>query len=191
MDKVICVGKNYLKHAVELGDALNEEPLFFIKPPSTCVQGAGRIAIPKNGEVHHEVELVFEIRGGRLSRYTVGLDLTIRDLQARLKKAGHPWEKGKVFKNAAILGPWREFKKLEDVLAQPFSLSVNGQVRQTGVGMDMRWKPEALLVEAAKWFPICDGDLLFTGTPEGVGPLTAGDQVQIAGPEIEYGFTVV
>lgn len=190
MDKVICVGKNYLKHAAELGDAVNEEPLFFIKPPSACVQGKGRIEIPKTGEVHHEVELVFEIQRGRLTRYTVGLDLTLRDLQTQLKKAGHPWEKGKVFKNAAILGPWRDLGNLEEVMTKPFSISVNGQVRQEGVGHDMRWKPEALLVEAKKWFPICDGDLLFTGTPEGVGPLKSGDQVRVMGLGLQYSFDV-
>lgn len=190
MDKVICVGKNYLKHAAELGDAVNEEPLFFLKPPSVCAQGENQIAIPKEGDIHHEVELVFEIKNGRLNRFTIGLDLTIRDLQARLKKAGHPWEKGKVFRNSAILGPWQDLTDLDALMEQPFSISVNGEARQTGFGRDMRWKPLELLKEAGRWFPICDGDLLFTGTPEGVGPLKAGDQVEVRGPQVQYSFRV-
>lgn len=194
MDKVICVGKNYLKHAVELGDALNEEALFFLKPPSTVAVPPGPIAIPVQGEIHHEVELVFEIRrqgaAWKFSRYTVGLDLTIRDLQNKLKKAGQPWEKAKVFRNSTILGPWRELVSLERVMSTPFSISINGQVRQEGVGNDMRWKPEALLAEAAKYFPVVDGDVLFTGTPEGVGELKAGDQVVVRGLDLDYSFTV-
>ncbi len=196
MDKVICVGKNYLKHAVELGDALNEEPLFFLKPPSTIGDpAAGPIAIPATGEIHHEVELVFEIKktttGWQFSRYTVGLDLTIRDLQNKLKKAGQPWEKAKVFKNSTILGPWRVLTSMEEVMSQPFSLTINGNIRQEGVGRDMRWKPEPLLKEVEKWFPLCDGDLLFTGTPEGVGELKSGDKLLVRGFGIEYPLTIV
>lgn len=195
MDKVICVGKNYLKHAVELGDALNEEPLFFLKPPSAIGDpAAGPISIPTSGEIHHEVELVLEIKksgtGWKFSRYTVGLDLTIRDLQSKLKKAGQPWEKAKVFKNSAILGPWRELTSLEEVMSQEFSITVNGQIRQAGFGKDMRWKPEALIKDIEKWFPLRDGDILFTGTPEGVAELKAGDKVQVRGPKIDYSFTI-
>lgn len=190
MDKVICVGKNYLKHAAELGDAINEEPLFFLKPPSVCTQGQGSISLPKEGDIHHEVELVFQVQNGQLSQFTIGLDLTIRDLQARLKKAGHPWEKGKVFKNSAVLGPWQKLTDLESLMNQQFSISVNGEIRQTGFGRDMRWKPNELIQEAGRWFPICDGDLLFTGTPEGVGPLEPGDRVEVRGPGIEYSFQI-
>ena len=193
MDKVICVGKNYLKHAIELGDAVPEEPLYFIKPPSVIFMAPGPsvpVELPPAGEIHHEVELVLEVRRSgnafKLSRYTLGLDLTRRDLQNRLKKAGQPWEKAKVFKNSCILGPWREIFSLEKLLAAPFSIEVNGQVRQQGQGQDMRWGPEFLVNDVAQWFPLCDGDLIFTGTPEGVGPLLDGDQVKISGLDIQY-----
>ncbi len=193
MDKVICVGKNYLKHAIELGDAIPEEPLYFIKPPSVIFTATGPsvpVHLPVDGEVHHEVELVFEIRRAgtawKASRYTMGLDLTRRDLQNRLKKAGQPWEKAKVFKNSCILGPWREISSMEKLLAAPFAIEVNGQVRQQGQGQDMRWGPEFLMKDVGLWFPVCDGDLLFTGTPEGVGPLEHGDKVKITGLDIQY-----
>jgi len=197
MDKVICVGKNYLKHAVELGDAVPEEPLYFLKPPSVILTidgSSGTLALPSEGEIHHELELVFEIRrvgnGFRLSRYTLGLDLTQRDLQQKLKKAGQPWEKAKVFRNSCVLGPWREVSNLEKLLAAPFTLEVNGQVRQQGQGQDMRWGPEFLLKDVPQWFPLCDGDVLFTGTPEGVGPLQHGDVARINGPDIKFQISV-
>jgi 2-keto-4-pentenoate hydratase/2-oxohepta-3-ene-1,7-dioic acid hydratase in catechol pathway len=197
IDKVICVGKNYLKHAIELGDAVPEEPLYFLKPASTilAVQPNGTKAVlPAGFEVHHELELVFEIRRSgtawRLSRYTLGLDLTLRDLQNRLKKAGQPWERAKVFKNSSILGPWREISSLEKVLEAPFSLEINGEVRQHGQGKDMRWGPDFLLEDIGKWFPLEDGDILFTGTPEGVGPLREGDSLRVKGLDLDYTLSI-
>lgn len=195
MDKIICVGKNYLKHAQELGDAVPTEPLYFIKPPSCSLRaGEGRVTLPHDhGEVHHELELVFKIaqtlEGFAFSHYTLGLDLTLRDLQARLKKAGQPWEKAKVFRNSAILGPWQELTSMEEVLALPFTLKVNGELRQSGVGRDMRWSPADLLADVQRWFPLCADDALFTGTPEGVGPLKAGDQLQVSGGPIRFSLS--
>jgi 2-keto-4-pentenoate hydratase/2-oxohepta-3-ene-1,7-dioic acid hydratase in catechol pathway len=196
MDKIICVGKNYLKHALELGDAVPETPTYFLKPPSTVhtvTKNNEIVDLPARGEVHHEIELVFRIQkenGGpaRFSHYTLGLDLTLRSLQAELKKAGQPWEKAKVFKNACILGDWRECDSLSEVLEMPFELKVNGKTRQKAKGHDMRWKPDFVLNDLPNWFPVCDNDLLFTGTPEGVGPLLKGDVVEVAGGNIEYMF---
>ena len=201
MDKIICVGKNYLKHAVELGDAINEEPLYFLKPPSTLFLAQEHtmniVTLPAQGEVHHELELVFQIGESRgqwmFTHFTLGLDLTLRELQASLKKAGQPWEKAKVFKNSAILGPWIELTPggtaLEAVLNMPFSLKINGSLKQNGLGKDMRWKPSALLSDIQRWFPVCAGDTLFTGTPEGVGPIRAGDVLQVTGGPIDYQLT--
>jgi 2-keto-4-pentenoate hydratase/2-oxohepta-3-ene-1,7-dioic acid hydratase in catechol pathway len=195
MDKIICVGKNYLKHALELGDAVPDSPTYFFKPPSVIhvvTKGSKIVDLPARGEAHHEIELVFRIQNEngklRLSHYTLGLDLTLRSLQADLKKAGQPWEKAKVFKNSCILGDWRECTSLDEVLDMPFQLSVNGKLRQKAMGLDMRWKPDDVLEDLPKWFEVCDGDLLFTGTPEGVGPLLKGDTVEVVGGNIEYSF---
>jgi 2-keto-4-pentenoate hydratase/2-oxohepta-3-ene-1,7-dioic acid hydratase in catechol pathway len=195
-DKIICVGRNYLKHAIEMGGEVPKEPLYFLKPASAMIEvtsGDQKVALPKErGEVHHELELVLRLRESYgifdVSHFTFGLDLTLRDLQASLKKAGQPWEKAKVFKNSAILGPWLPVTSVEAVLERPFELFVNGERRQHGQGKDMRWQPKDLLVDLPKWFPLMDGDLLFTGTPEGVGPLKANDRIRIQSGEFNYEF---
>ena len=198
MDKIICVGKNYLKHAKELGDQIPEEPLYFLKPPSTLFHAESmteKFELPAQGEVHHELELVFRIAetDGRyeFTHYTLGLDLTLRDLQTRLKKAGQPWEKAKVFKNSAVLGQWQMLSSVADVLSTPFELQVNGTVRQKGLGKDMRWSPEELLQDLQRWFPIRNGDILYTGTPEGVGPLKKGDLLRASCGPVQFGLECV
>ncbi len=196
MEKIICVGKNYLKHAEELrasepGDAIPEQPIYFFKPPSTLMSTEGYSKIIKlrpGHQVHHEVEMVFRIdevdEKLQISHFTFGLDLTLRDLQSSLKKNGQPWEKAKVFHNSCIIGPWEAITSVGEALNVPFELLVNGEVRQKGLGRDMRWKPIELLADLQTWFPIKRGDLLFTGTPEGVGPLLPGDKVVVrAGPK--------
>lgn len=195
MDKIICVGKNYLKHAQELGDAVPEEPVYFIKPPSSLCEvkePAQVVHWPRFGEIHHEVELVFKLTQvdsiWQFSHATVGLDLTIRDLQSRLKKAGQPWEKSKVFKNSCVVGPWQPITALATWLEQPFSISINGEQKQIGFGRDMRWQPLELLADLQRYFPLCEGDLLFTGTPEGVGPIHDGDRIDVRGPDLIYSF---
>lgn len=197
MDKIICVGKNYLKHALELGDAVPEEAMYFLKPPSTAISVSKPnqvVELPPSGDIHHEVELVFRIAkkldGYQITHYTIGLDLTLRDLQQKLKKNGHPWEKAKVFKNAAILGEWHEVENLGQLLEQPFAIKVNGVERQRGFGKDMRFGPIDTVQDLQHWFPLCDGDILFTGTPEGVAALNNGDIVEVSGPNIRYEFTV-
>jgi 2-keto-4-pentenoate hydratase/2-oxohepta-3-ene-1,7-dioic acid hydratase in catechol pathway len=196
MDKIICVGKNYLKHALELGDAVPEEPLYFLKPPSTIFFANNleqKIELPTRGEIHHELELVLMIAktrtGWEFSHYTFGLDLTIRDLQSRLKKAGQPWEKAKVFKNSAVLGPWQRIDSLESTLEIPFDLKVNGERRQHAQGKDMRFQPRFLLDDVARWFPLIEGDIMFTGTPEGVGEMKRGDRLEIQGGKVQYSIT--
>lgn len=195
MDKIICVGKNYLKHAQELGDAIPEEPVYFIKPPSTLVEIAGSAEVewPSTGELHHELELV--LRLGRehgewtFTHYSFGLDMTLRDVQAKLKKAGLPWEKAKTFQNSSITGQFLPLENLNQVMDLPFRLTINGQRRQEGRGQDMRWKPLELVSDLQRWFPLREGDLLFTGTPEGVGPVNNGDMLEISGGGIRYQVT--
>ena len=193
MDKIICVGKNYLNHAKELGDAIPDEPLYFLKPPSTMFKAASveqYIELPNRGEVHHELELVLMItRVGssyEFTHYTFGLDLTIRDLQTKLKKAGQPWEKAKVFKNSSVLGTWRHLTSMTELMEMPFELKVNGELRQKGQGKDMRFNPRFLLDDVSRWFPMVDGDIMFTGTPAGVGEMKRGDRLEIRGGEVQY-----
>jgi 2-keto-4-pentenoate hydratase/2-oxohepta-3-ene-1,7-dioic acid hydratase in catechol pathway len=199
MDKVICVGKNYLKHAQELGDAVPENAIIFFKPPSTVCQitastERSKIIWPR-GEVHHEVELVFRLseRSGTwaFSEYTIGLDMTLRDIQSQLKKDGQPWERAKVFKNAAVVGPWRPVGDLAALLNAEFSLDINGKQVQVGFGRDMRFSPENVLRDLTKWLPLKEGDLLFTGTPEGVGPVQRGDVLSVKGPRVSYQLEVL
>jgi 2-keto-4-pentenoate hydratase/2-oxohepta-3-ene-1,7-dioic acid hydratase in catechol pathway len=197
MDKLICVGKNYLDHARELGDAVPEDPTYFLKPPSVLFHATGArndVRWPGHFTVHHELELVLRLarRGDDwvFSHYTLGLDLTLRDLQADLKKRGLPWEKAKVFANSAVIGPTRPIEDLDTLLGETFTLTVNGEPRQSGRGRDMRWSPTEVLRDLPRWFPLREGDLLFTGTPAGVGPLVAGDLVRVTGPQIDYSLTV-
>lgn len=196
-DKIICVGRNYLKHAIEMGGEIPKEPLYFLKPASASVivESAGqKVELPKGrGGVHHELELVLRIAssdsGFTFSHFNFGLDLTLRDLQQSLKKAGQPWEKAKVFRNSAILGPWRRLESMTELLQRPFDLYVNEEKRQYGKGEDMRWQPNELIADLQQYFPLCDGDWLFTGTPEGVGPLIAGDKIRIQSGDFKYEFT--
>jgi 2-keto-4-pentenoate hydratase/2-oxohepta-3-ene-1,7-dioic acid hydratase in catechol pathway len=189
MDKVICVGKNYLDHAKELGDAVPARPVIFLKPPSTIVQAhtAGEtleVALTKGrGSVHHELEIVLRIQrdGDRVffDAVTLGLDMTLRDVQSQLKKDGHPWEMGKVFEASAILGPWMPLTSFENYLQEEFSLKIDGQVRQRGRGIDMRLGPDACLASVGEWLPLKSGDALFSGTPAGVGPVEAGQEAEL------------
>jgi 2-keto-4-pentenoate hydratase/2-oxohepta-3-ene-1,7-dioic acid hydratase in catechol pathway len=180
-DKIICVGKNYLDHALELGDAVPEDPIFFFKPPSTLVESPViPVVIPKNhGSVHFECEIVYCIqkakRGLSFSAVTLGLDLTLRDLQGKLKNQGHPWEMSKAFPRSAIVGKWIPVTEFKDHLKVPFELLVNGELRQKAAGESMRAAPMTLLPIAAEYFDVYDGDLFFTGTPKGVGPISPGD----------------
>lgn len=182
MDKIICVGKNYLEHAKELGDSIPEMPVLFLKPPSAHVQATGkgetlRVKLPSGrGEIHHECEIVGRLgEKGRIDAVTLGLDMTLREVQASLKKGGHPWEVSKVFEGSALLGPWIPVGQFEGYLDTEFSFSVGGKTRQKGLGREMRVSPERCIAYAAGFFPILPGDLLFTGTPAGVGPVRPGD----------------
>ncbi len=191
IDKLICVGKNYLDHARELGDAVPEKPVLFIKPPSVMIPVAtlnSRVEAPlrmEAGQTHHECEIVVRVgRGGyrmnvaeaesAIEAVTLGLDMTLRDIQAQAKKNGHPWETSKVFPGSAIVGPWLRKADFKDYLTAPFSFSVDEAVRQQGQGTQMRLSPAECIAYASEFFPICEGDLIFTGTPAGVGPVAAG-----------------
>jgi 2-keto-4-pentenoate hydratase/2-oxohepta-3-ene-1,7-dioic acid hydratase in catechol pathway len=187
VDKIICVGKNYREHALELGDAVPEKPVLFLKPPSVAFHAASRgervlVPLPVNrGSVHHECEIVVRLGpGGAIDAVTLGLDMTLRDLQQQLKKNGHPWEIAKVFPGSAVIGPWIAGAEVDSFRRQKFTLSIDGTVRQTGHEGQMTLTPEECVAHAAAHFPLRPGDVLFTGTPAGVGPVAKGQRAELA-----------
>lgn len=202
MDKIICVGKNYLEHAKELGDAIPEKPVLFLKPASVLKQAQEwhetvPVHFPENyGEVHYECEIVLRLKQGgyqlstiQIEDYvdavTLGLDMTLRTLQATLKKNGHPWTTGKVFPDAAIIGPWILANNI-DYLHEEFSLSLNKEIRQRGNAQQMMMKPVDLICYISQFFPLCEGDLIFTGTPAGVGQVNRNDVMTLNWKNYSY-----
>lgn len=184
MDKIICLGKNYLDHAEEMaarGDIVPEKPVLFLKPPSAIVQARAtgeriRARLPSySKDVHPEVEIVLRMgQGGKVDAVTLGLDVTLRDLQSELKKKGQPWEISKAFPDSAILGPWISAAEFRDYLDTPFAFSVDGTARQSGTGRQMRLSPDECIRHAARHFGLLPGDLIFTGTPAGVAAVRDG-----------------
>ena len=175
--RILCVGQNYAAHAREMGHD-RAEPFFFSKPADALVtDGADPLFPTATAELHHEVELVCAIgEDGGIAGWAVGCDLTRRDLQAAAKAKGRPWDAAKGFDQSApcgalTLGP------LPDPAA-PITLSVNGETRQSGRLDDMVWAPGEILAKARTLWDVRPGDLIFTGTPEGVGPLQPGDRVE-------------
>ncbi|MCX7122566.1 MAG: fumarylacetoacetate hydrolase family protein [Gammaproteobacteria bacterium] len=180
MDKIICAGKNYLDHAKEMQEGTPERPVLFLKPPSVlkvCSEWDQtlNLHLPNlEDEFHYECELVFQIKNNQLAAVTLGLDMTNRSLQKQAKLSAGPWTLGKVFKDAACIGPWLPIPP--DLADLHFAFYVNDELKQKAQATDMRMSPDALLAYAAEYFPICDGDLLFTGTPAGVGRVQPGDR---------------
>jgi 2-keto-4-pentenoate hydratase/2-oxohepta-3-ene-1,7-dioic acid hydratase in catechol pathway len=185
--KIVCIGKNYAKHAAEMDSDVPEEPMIFLKPSSSLVDENGSIVIPAmSADVHHEVELVVLVgKKGRhipeqeamsyIAGYAVGLDMTARDLQAKAKKAGAPWSVAKGFDTFAAVGSFVGVDAVEDVHNVDIRLTINGTTRQDGNTRDMVFKLPTLIAYASRIFTLEPGDLLFTGTPEGVGPVLEGD----------------
>ncbi len=188
--KLICIGRNYAAHAAEMGAEAPEEPMIFLKPSTALVGHGGRIVLPAMSEdVHHEVELVVVLgRGGKnipeadaldhVDAYAVGLDMTARDLQARAKSKGHPWSVAKGFDTFAPLGPLVEARKIRDPQDLEIKLVINDEVRQHGHTSRMIHTVAKLIAYASRIFTLLPGDLIFTGTPEGVGPVHDGDRLE-------------
>ena len=177
--RILCVGQNYAAHAREMGgDPSRAPPFFFAKPADALVTDGADPAYPSaTANLHHEVELVCAIgANGAIAGWAVGCDLTRRDIQAAAKQAGRPWDAAKGFDQSAPCGALT-LGDLPDAAAE-ILLSVNGEVRQSGRLSDMIWSPEEVLVEAGKLWALQPGDLIFTGTPEGVGPVAVGDHVE-------------
>lgn len=190
LGKVVCVGRNYAEHAKELNNPVPTEPLLFIKPGSCVVPLAGGFAIPTDrGAVHYEAEIAVLI-GKPLSRhpdeeevrdaisgFAPALDLTLRDVQAKLKEKGLPWEISKSFDGACVLAPFVPGdapERLDDI---GIRLTINGEVRQDGSSRDMLNPIVPLIRHMAGHFSLQPGDVILTGTPVGVGPLNQGDEL--------------
>lgn len=189
--KIVCVGRNYAEHARELGNEVPESPVLFLKPPSSMSGLEQGISWNKElGECHFECELSIRI-GQRLKNASVeqaqaaiagvslGLDLTLRDLQNQLKSKGQPWERAKAFDGACVLGQWLAADMLCDLGKTTFELSVNDEVRQQGNTADMLFGVVDLLVDISQVFTLEAGDVVMTGTPAGVAALTSGDQLKM------------
>lgn len=190
--RVYCVGQNYAEHSREMGgDPTREAPFFFSKPSDAIRESGGTVNYPpRTANLHHEIELVVALgKGGAnvavadalglVFGYAVGNDLTRRDLQAEAKKAGRPWDTAKGFDEAGVVSPIQPVSLLG---AHPTKgriwLSVNGAIRQDGDLAQMTWKVPEIIAELSTYFRLQPGDLIYTGTPAGVGALTHGDRVQ-------------
>ena len=189
--KVVCVGRNYLAHIHELGNAIPETPILFMKPATALVSLDQPIRWPPGwGECHHEVELAVllgqELRQadahtahGAVAGYGIALDLTLRDLQNSLKMQGHPWETAKAFDGACPVSSFLSPDQVSDPQNMELTLHVNGELRQQGNTGWMIHSIFDLLAYMSSHFTLQPGDLVLTGTPAGVGPLQAGDVLQL------------
>jgi fumarylpyruvate hydrolase len=171
--RVFCIGRNYADHAKEMGAAA--EAIFFMKPADAVTAGPQVVYPPETGDLHHEVELVLALgEGGSIVASGVGVDLTRRDLQAKLKARSAPWEIAKAFHQSAPVGMLRAGPPPQ---TGRIALSVNGETRQSGDLGQMILPPRELLAELRRFFELAPGDLVFTGTPAGVGPVVRGDRI--------------
>ena len=167
-----CVGRNYAEHARELGHALPEEPIVFLKPASCLILDGATLRLPPDSaQVDHEVELVVTL--GHRPRMAVGVDFTARDRQKEAKAKGLPWTDSKCRPGFAAVGPFVGYRP-----GAAFRLSVNGVLRQEGGDAGMLWPVERLVDFVSRRFPVGEGDLLFTGTPAGVGRVVPGDRIE-------------
>lgn len=187
--KIICVGRNYAKHIEELKNQRPEQPVLFMKPDSSVILKNNPFVIPKfSSDIHYEVEVLVKINkiGKHITRefacdyyqqIGLGIDFTARDLQGQLKAKGLPWERAKGFDGSAMIGQFVDKQTLGDLENLDFSLQKNDQVVQTGNTRDMLWKIDELIEYISKYFTLKIGDIIFTGTPAGVGPVSHNDQL--------------
>ena len=187
--KIICIGRNYAEHAKEFGDEVPDKPVFFLKPDTSLIIRNRPFFYPGfSDEIHYETEIVLKINrlGKNISkkfahRYykemTVGIDLTARDLQRECKKHGHPWEIAKAFEGSAPLGKFVNKERFGDIYNLNFGLQINGDVRQSGDTKDLIFDFEDLISYISRFFTLKMGDLIFTGTPAGVGPVQIEDRL--------------
>jgi fumarylpyruvate hydrolase len=190
--RIYCVGRNYAAHAREMGhDPDREPPFFFQKNPDNLILSAEVPYPPATQDLHHEVELVVALKSGgtqiaeadalsHVFGYTVGVDLTRRDLQGEAKKAGRPWEVGKAFEHSAPIAAIQPADRIGHPAQGAVTLDVNGARRQEGDLNQLIWSVPEVIATLSRLFSLAPGDLIMTGTPAGVGPIVAGDRVDCA-----------
>ena len=170
--KVVCIGRNYSEHIAELNNETPEEMVFFIKPNSSI---SNKLIFPKEHQsCHYEAEISFLIEENKISAVAFGLDLTLREVQAKLKEKGLPWERAKAFNNSAVFSKFVSFNA--DVEKLEVELFINGELKQKGGVPMMINKPQDIIDEAKTFLSFEDGDILMTGTPKGVGQFKLGDE---------------
>ena len=187
--KIICIGRNYTDHIKELENEKPTDPVVFLKPDTSILLKGQPFFIPEfSQDVHHEVEVLVKIN--RIGKHIqpkfahkyydqigLGIDFTARDLQAKLKAKGLPWEKAKGFDGAAVVGKWLPKESLPHVDDLTFSLTKNGETVQSGSSSLMLWKIDELIAYVSQFFTLKIGDIIFTGTPAGVGPVALNDNL--------------
>ena len=190
LGKIVCVGRNYAAHAKELNNPVPKDPILFIKPESSAVKLSEPIRLPKYEACHYEAELAILI-GARLTcadeaevdagivGVGLALDLTLRALQAKLKEKGHPWEVAKSFDAACPMSDFVPRHELSDLDQLQFTLTINDKLRQRGLASEMITPIVPLIAFISQHFTLKPGDVVLTGTPEGVGQLFAGDQLSL------------
>ena len=194
--RIFCIGRNYAEHVKEMHAPKPAEPVVFMKPATSLVAEGQPLILPKGlGSVHHEMELVAAV--GRegidipvdaaldyVAGVTLGIDLTLRDLQSRLKQAGQPWERSKSFDGSAPIGNFIALSAKYDIQNVEMRCSVNGVLRQHGNTHDMLFPVAEIVAFLSRYWRLIPGDLIFTGTPAGVGPLFQGERIEIESPQI-------
>lgn len=188
--KIICIGRNYTEHIKELENERPTDPVVFLKPDTSILLKKQPFFIPDfSNDVHYEVEVLVKIN--KIGKYIdkkfahkyyneigLGIDFTARDLQNDLKAKGLPWEKAKSFDGAAVVGNWLPVSEIKDVNAIEFSLKKNDTIVQMGNTSHMLWKIDELIEYISKYFTLKIGDIIFTGTPAGVGKVVANDKLK-------------
>lgn len=188
--KLICIGRNYTKHIKELENEKPTDPVVFLKPDTAILLKKQPFFIPDfSNDVHYEVEVLVKIN--RVGKYIdkkfahkyyneigLGIDFTARDLQSELKAKGLPWEKAKSFDGAAVIGNWIPKKEVANIDDFEFSLKKNEEIVQNGNTSHMLWKIDELIEYVSKYFTLKIGDIIFTGTPAGVGKVIANDKLK-------------
>ena len=189
--KIICIGRNYLAHVKELDNALPTEPMFFMKPETALLPEGEPFPYPDfSKEVHYETELVLHIcktakaiDEEKASEYydaiTVGIDFTARDLQSRCKAKGHPWEIAKAFDYSAPIGKFKKISELKNADDIAFGMKLNGGWVQQGHSRDMIFSFDRIISHVSQFVTLNEGDIVFTGTPQGVGEVHVGDKLEL------------